>query len=190
MQIAAEIDVRCPKPALNRQHTLQFDDGFRRVRYHGGMTARWPYLALFALLHALPACNKPSHQKPIVVHVFRDLNSPYAHELDHRILEFQSTNPRLPSGSPVAIETINEMNYKSALTSSFDKNVKAEVVVLNSPADVVEVPSLSANLAKSTEICAAVKACPANVPVLVMANLDGDHAAASQIFVEYLGKQK
>jgi hypothetical protein len=155
------------------------------------MTVRWSYFAVMALvLSAFPACNKPAHQKPVVVHLFRDLDSPYAHELDHRILEFQASNPRLPAGNPVVIESINEGNYKSALANNFDKNVKAEVVILNSGTDVVEVPSLTAGLAHATDVCAALKACPANVPVFVMAGVEGDRAAASQIFIEYLGKQK
>ncbi len=155
------------------------------------MISRWPYLALLALLVCAPACKKPVPRQPVVVHLFRDLHSPYAHELDHRILDFQSSNPRLPSGLPVLVETINEYDYKAALKSNFDKNVKADAVILNSPSDVVDVPSLTAGLAHASNICAAVKACPADVPAFVMPDAaTPDPAAAAQIFVDYLAKQK
>jgi hypothetical protein len=154
------------------------------------MSYRWLYLATVALLLAVPACKKPTEHKPVVVHLLRDLYSPYAHELDHRILEFQASNPRLSSGVPVVVQTINELDYKTALKNNFDKNVKVEVIILNSPTDVVGVPTLTAGLSHATDICAAVKACPANVPAFLAAGLADDRAAASQLFVDYLGKQK
>jgi len=54
-------------------------------------------------------------QQPVVVHLFRDLYSPYAHEIDHRILEFQSSDPRLPSGAPIVVQTYKDIEYKTAL---------------------------------------------------------------------------
>lgn len=165
-------------------------DVFARLQYHVGMIHRWPYLAVLALLGCAPACNKPVARQPVVVHLFRDLHSPYAHELDHRLLEFQSSNLRLPSGTPVVVETINELDYKAALKSDFEKNVRVEVVILNSPSDVVEVPVLTASLAQASDICAAVKACPVNVPAFVAPDVTGDRAAAAQIFVDYLARQK
>jgi hypothetical protein len=145
---------------------------------------------VIASLAVAPACKKPVPQKPVVVHLFRDLHSPYAHELDHRILDFQASNPRLPSGTPVVVESINEIEYTIALKNNFDKNVKVEVVILNSPADVTDIPTLTAGLAHATDICAAVKACPAVVPALITANPAGDQATAAQVFVDYLAKQK
>lgn len=154
------------------------------------MTYRWPYLAAVALLLAGSACKRPTPQQPVVVHVFRDLNSPYAHQLDHRILDFQATNPRLPSGAPVVIQSINEFDYKGALSNNFAKNVKAEVVILNAATDVADVPALNAQLAQAMDICGAVRACPANVPAFATADATGDRAAGAQIFVTYLGQQK
>ncbi len=154
------------------------------------MISRWPYLALLALLMCAPACKKPVPRQPVVVHLFRDLHSPYAHELDHRLLDFQSSNPRLPSGVPVLVETMNEFDYAAALKNNFDKNVKADAVILNSPTDAVDVSSLTAGLAHASNICAAVKACPADVPAFVMADAAADPAAAARIFVDFLAKQK
>ncbi len=160
------------------------------LQYHVRMIPRWPLLAVLALLVCAPACKKPASHQPVVVHLFRDLHSPYAHDVDHRILDFQSSNPRLPSGVPVLVETINELDYNSALKTNFDKNVKAEAVILNSPSDVVDVPGMITGLAHASNICAAVKACPAYVPAFVMPDARPQQAAAAQIFIDYLAKQK
>jgi hypothetical protein len=154
------------------------------------MSQRWPYLAVVLIVLFAAACQKPKTQPPVVVHIFRDLYSPYAHELDHRILEFQSSNPRLPSGAPIVVQTINEVEYKAALKGNFDKNVRVETVILNSSSDVGENPALLADLAHSVNICAAVKACPAVVPAFALSNSTGDPAAAAQVFLNYLGQAK
>jgi hypothetical protein len=133
-------------------------------------------------------CKKPTNQQPVVVHLFRDLYSPYAHELDHRILEFQATNPRLPSGAPIVIQTLSEYDYKTALKGDFDKNIRVEAVILNSPADAAENPGLVADLAHAVDICASVKACPANVPAFVSSNAIAERADAAQIFLTALAK--
>jgi hypothetical protein len=160
------------------------------LQYHVQMISRWPLLAVVALLVCVPACKKPAPRQPVVVHLFRDLHSPYAHELDHRILEFQSSIPRLPSGVPVLVETINEFDYAAALKNNFDKNVKAEAVILNGPSDALDVPGMTTGLAHASNICAAVKACPAFVPAFVMPDARPPTAAAAQIFIDYLAKQK
>ena len=155
-----------------------------------GMSPRWLCVAIVPLLLFAAACKKPALQKPVVVHVFRDLYSPYAHEVDHRILDFQSSNPRLPSGAPVVVESINEVDYKTALKGNFDKEVKVEAIILNSPSDAGDNPSLVSQLGHAANICAAVKACPAVVPAFILASAKGDQAAAAQVFVDFLSKVK
>ena len=137
-----------------------------------------------------PACKKPKPQPPVVVHIFRDLYSPYAHELDHRILEFQSTNPRMPSGAPIVVESIHEVEYAAALKGNFNKEVRVEAVILNSGSDIGDNPALAADLSHSVNICAAVKACPAVVPAFVMASSAGNQAAAAQVFLNFLTQAK
>jgi hypothetical protein len=154
------------------------------------MSLRWLFAFAVSLLLFASACKKPTQPKPVVVHVFRDLYSPYAHEVDHRILDFQSSNPRLPSGAPVVVESINEVDYKAALKGNFDKEVKVEAVILNSPADAGDNPTLVAQLKNSSNICAAVKACPAVVPAIILPGSKGDQAAAAQVFVDFLSKAK
>jgi hypothetical protein len=154
------------------------------------MCQRWPFLAVLALLLFLPGCKKPVPQQPVVVHLFRDLYSPYAHELDHRILEFEVTNPRVASGAPIVVKTYSEMDYKTALKSRFDKDIKVEVVILDSPTDAADNAALAANLSHAVDVCAAVKACPADVPAFVASSATGENAEAAQVFVQALAKAK
>jgi hypothetical protein len=96
----------------------------------------------------------------------------------------------MPSGAPVVVESINEVDYKTALQGNFDKEVKVEAVILNSPADAGDNATLVAQLPHSANICAAVKACPAVVPAIILPTATGDRAVAAQIFVDYLAKKK
>ena len=155
------------------------------------MCQRWPYLiVVFALLLTIGSCKKPQPLEPVVVHLFRDLYSPYAHEIDHRILEFQSSNPRMPSGAPIVVKTYDDMDYKTALKSRFDKDLRVEAVILNDAADAADNPAIQANLSHAIDICAAVKACPTNVPAFVPSSATGDSAAAAQQFVQSLAQHK
>ena len=151
----------------------------------------WPYLVVaFALVGLTVGCKKPPIQQPVVVHLFRDLYSPYAHEIDHRILEFQSANPRLPSGAPIVVKTYNDMDYKTALKSRFDKDLRVEAVILNDAADAADNPAIVANLSHAVNVCAAVKACPTSVPAFVPSSATGDSAAAAQQFLQALVQHK
>jgi hypothetical protein len=154
------------------------------------MSHRWPILAVVSLLLVVPACKKPTVSKPIVVHLFRDLYSPYGVEVDHRILNFQSSNPRLPSGAPIVVQTVHDIDYKTALKGNFNKDVKVEAVILNSSSDVGENPDLAADVSHAINICGAVKACPAVVPAFILPTATGDQAAAAQVFLNYLAQAK
>jgi len=169
---------------------MYIDDGFPRLAYHGGMSHRWPYRAVVSCLLLASGCKKPPVQQPVVVHLFRDLYSPYAHELDHRILEFQLSNPRLPSGAAIVVQTFDGLEYKAALSGNFERDVRPEAVILNSTADAAQNPFVSANMAHAIDICAAVRACPANVPAFVPSTATGESAAAAQIFLQALAQHK
>src|SRR6516225_10628854 len=108
------------------------------------MCQRWLYLVVAFALVLTVGCKKPPIKEPVVVHLFRDLYSPYAHEIDHRILEFQSSNPRLPSGAPIVVKTYDDMDYKTALKSRFDKDIRVEAVILDDPADAAGNPAIQA----------------------------------------------
>jgi hypothetical protein len=154
------------------------------------MTIRWRSLlvALTAICACTLACTSRPKTGPVTVRIFRDLNSPYAQELDHRILEFQGTNPRLSNGAAVQVGSLNIADYRSAVANMDDPMV--EIVILNSPEDAASFPALQAELPHAVNICAAVHACPANVPALVPSKLTGERAEAANKFVQFLAAQK
>jgi hypothetical protein len=153
------------------------------------MSQRWLYVVVASLLLGL-GCHPQPKQQPVVVHVFRDLHSPYAFELDHRILEFQASNPRLASGAPVVIKTFDDMDYDTALKAHFDKDLRVEVVILNEAADANNNPAIAANMAHAVNICAAAKACPTNVPAFVPSSATGAQAEGGEVFLKALLQHK
>jgi hypothetical protein len=154
------------------------------------MGQRWRYLAVGVSLLLGLGCHPQPKPQPVVIHVFRDLHSPYAFELDHRILEFQATNPRLPSGAPIVIKTFDDMDYTDALKGHFDRDLRVEVVILNTATDAAQNPAVAANLAHAVDICAAAKACPTNVPAFVPSSATGASAEGAQIFLKALSQHK
>ena len=80
------------------------------------------------------------------------------------------------------------MDYTTALKSHFDKELRVDVVILNNSTDAADNPAMAANLAHAVDICAAVKACPANVPAFVASSATGQSAEAAQVFVQALAQ--
>jgi len=154
------------------------------------MTKLWccGLLSLAAACALMPGCNSKPRTAPITVRIFRDMNSPYAQELDHRILEFQGTNPRLSNGAAIQVGSLNIADYRSAVSNLDDPSV--EIVILNSPEDAASFPALQVELPHAVNVCAAVRACPAVVPALVPSKLTGERAEAANKFVQYLAAQK
>jgi hypothetical protein len=154
------------------------------------MTKSWRATAavIVAVVAWIPACKTRPKPATVTVRIFRDLNSPYAQQLDHRILEFQGTNPRLANGAAVQVGSLNIADYKSAVSNMDDPSV--EIVILNTPQDAVNFPALQPELPHAVNVCAAVQACPADVPALVPSRLSGDRAEAANKFVQFLAAQK
>lgn len=155
------------------------------------MCRPWPLLALIVLSSAalvIPGCQPKQKPQPVIVRIFRDLNSPYARELDHRILEFQASNPRLANGGAIQVESFQSSDYQRAAKNLDEPEV--EVFVLNSPDDVKAFPALQAELGHAVNVCAAFKACPQNVPAFVPAKVSGERAEAANKFVAFLASKQ
>jgi hypothetical protein len=149
---------------------------------------RWAPGILAAVCVSL-ACNSRPNTSTVTVRIFRDLNSPYAQQLDHRILEFQGSNPRLPNGAAVQVHSVSISDDKNALSNMDDPGV--EIVILNSREDAAaRLPSLQPELTHAVNICAAVHACPADVPAFVPSKLKPERAQAANQFVQFLVQQK
>ena len=158
------------------------------MRYDVVMSSRLRFTsAILAILvfTGLSGCKPKPKTTPEVVRVARNLTSPYGSEMDRRIVEYQLSNPRLPSGKPIVIQTV-EGDYNDLLQHHLSN---ADVVILDAPADADLNPTLQADMAHAVNICSAVKACPAEVPALIPSSTSPDHREAAQKFLDALQKQ-
>jgi len=141
-----------------------------------------------ALCVFLSGCKPPKRTELVEVRIFHNLPFPYDSELDHRILDFQATNPRLADGTPIEVGNLTLADLRSAVKDVNDPAV--EIVVLNSPADASNFPALQGELAHAINVCAAVGECPADVPAFVPSKLQGERAEAANKFVQFLATAK
>jgi hypothetical protein len=149
------------------------------------MALRWSFLAVIAASCTLfPGCKVRSKAQPVTVRIFRDLSSPYASALDHRILDFAATNPRLSNGVAVQVGSLAIGDLQSALNHLDEEPV--DIVILDSPADAANYPALQGEMSHAVNVCGAMEACPADVPALVPSKLQGERAEAANKFVQYL----
>ena len=149
------------------------------------MELRWLLLAvLTASCALLPGCKPRTKVQPVIVRIFHDISSPYATAMDHRILDFEATNPRLSNGAAVQVGSLGMSDLQSALNHPDDPAV--DVVVLDSPTQAVDYPALQAEMSHAVNVCAAMEACPAEVPAVVPSKLQGDRAEAANKFVQFL----
>ena len=148
---------------------------------------RFRAAALLLICALLGGCTYKSKPSTVVVHVLRDLRSPYGSELDRRILDFQGSNPRLPSGQAMIIES-ETGDYKEMLAKQGSGSEGVDVIILNSPDDAQANPALQLALPQAANICAGLKACPANLPAIIPQQVSGAKRQAAQMFVDFLQK--
>ena len=140
------------------------------------------------LLIMLSAGCKPKPKSPtVVVRLGRDLRSVYGNELDRRILEFQGSNPRLPSGQAIVISS-DSGDYKDMLSKQTSNSEGADVLILDAPEDAQASSALQLALPQAANVCAGLKACPANVPAIIPPQVTGSERQAAQVFVDFLQK--
>jgi len=157
--------------------------------YDVPMTRRFGVALAILLIPALillGGCKlKP---RPIIVSVMSNLASPYGHELDHRIIEFQTSNPHTRSGRPIVIRPVEIGDYKDLLTKHIGNDITVQMVILDAPEDAALNPHIQADMARAVNVCAALRACPANVPALIPSGTEGEQLEAAQIFEQALEK--
>jgi hypothetical protein len=122
-----------------------------------------------------------------VVHLLRNLSSPYGTELDHRLLDFQGTDPQLKSGAPIMVES-STGDYKQMLEKQTSSNQDIDLIVLDSADDAKNSPAIMSAMGSSVNVCAGLKACPTNVPAIIPSQVGGDDREAAQDFVNFLQK--
>jgi hypothetical protein len=133
-------------------------------------------------------CKMKPRPKPVIVSVLTNLASPYGHELDHRIIEFQTSNPRTRSGRPIVIRPVEIGDYKDMLTKHIGNDIKVQMVILDAPEDADLNPHIQADMARAVDVCAALRACPAKVPALIPSGTEGEELEAAQLFEQALEK--
>ena len=143
-------------------------------------------LLVIVVFSGLIGCKPKTKKTTEILRVARNLSSPYGSEMDRRIVEFQISNPRLPSGKAIVVETVAS-DYHDLLKNHLGS---ADVVILDAPADADENPALQADMANAVNICSAVKACPAEVPAVIPSSDSPDRKQAAQQFLDALQKSQ
>lgn len=152
------------------------------------MALRWSSLAVIAAICTLlPGCKSRPKVQPVTVRIYHDLSSPYGPALDHRILDFQATNPRLSNGAIVEVGNVGMTNLQTALNHLDDPAV--DIVILDSPTQAIDYPALQSEMSHAVNVCAALEACPAETPAVVPSKVQGDRAEAANKFVQYLASR-
>lgn len=142
---------------------------------------------LLLLSVLLLGCKERRKSNTVVVHLLRNLNSPYGSELDRRILDFQGSNPRLSSGQPITVES-ETGDYKQLLDKQTTSNDDIDLIVLDSAADANSNTVISSALGSAVNVCAGLKACPTVVPSIIPSQINGDNRDAAQQFQGFLQK--
>jgi hypothetical protein len=142
-------------------------------------------LVLLSIL--LLGCKSRRKSNTVVVHLLRNLNSPYGSELDRRILDFQGSNPRLSSGQAITVES-ETGDYKQLLEKQTATNDDIDLIVMDSAADANGNPVLASAVGSAVNVCAGLKACPTVVPAIIPAQITGENRDAAQQFQSFLQK--
>jgi hypothetical protein len=144
-------------------------------------------LSLLLLAPLLIGCKPRRKSQTVVVHLLRNLSSPYGSELDRRILDFQGTIPRLKSGQQILVES-ETGDYKQLLEKQSDSNQDVDLIVMDSADDAKSNSVLMAQLNSAVNVCAGLKACPTVTPSIIPSQIGGDDREAAQTFQSFLQK--
>lgn len=144
-------------------------------------------VSLLLLMPFLIGCKPRRKSSTVVVHLLRNLSSPYGTDLDHRILDFQSTEPRLSSGQSITVQS-ETGDYKQMLEKQTTSNQDVDLIVLDSSDDATGNPALMSALSSAVNVCAGLKACPKNVMAIIPSQIGGEDRDAAQAFVNFLQK--
>ena len=146
-----------------------------------------PALLLLVVITLSSGCQRRQKSTSVTVHLLRDLRSVYGSELDRRILDFEGSNPRVQSGQHIVIAS-ETGDYKDMLQRQNSSTENIDLIILNAPDDASASTALQAALPQAANVCAGLKACPANVPAIIPSQISGNDREAAQKFVEFLQK--
>jgi len=125
------------------------------------------------------ACNRSKQESPIVVHVLRDANGSSATRINHALLVFNGTR-FTRTGHPITIATLERRDYPDTVKVFADQC--CDLIVLDSPGDVLLDPKLRPELAQARNLCSGRQVYPAFVPSWII----GEQREAAQMFLDFL----
>ena len=79
-------------------------------------------------------------------------------------------------------------DYKDMLQRQTADTENIDLIILNSAEDASSNMTLQAALPQATNICAGVKACPADIPAIIPQQVSGKEREAAQKFLNFLQK--
>ena len=135
-------------------------------------------IATLVLLGLLTSCKKSSTPAPVVVHVLRDAS--FAGDLFRFEVQFGLTNPRLPSGRAVKVETTDDIPFMDIL-----KRLKAyspDVLILNSLANIPNDLAVRDQLGRSELVCGMH-------PAFIPASVSGEKREAAGMYLRFLASR-
>ncbi len=86
------------------------------------------------------------------------------------------------------VQTVEIGDYKDMLEKHVGRDTTVEMIILDAPDDAAMSPIVQAEMPHAVNICAAVRACPAEVPALIPAATQGEELEAAQKFQAFLLK--
>jgi hypothetical protein len=171
-------------------HTCRTLVEYRASSYDVGMAQRLrfaPAILLLLPVTLFSGCKPKAKATPVTVHLLRNLNSLYGSELDRRLLDFQGSNPRLKSGQPIVIQS-DTGDYAAMLQKQTGSNEDVDLIILDSPDDAKSNAALQVAAVNGVNVCAGLKACPANIVAIIPPQVTGAPREGAQAFVDLLQK--
>jgi hypothetical protein len=86
------------------------------------------------------------------------------------------------------VQTVEIGDYKDMLEKHIGHDTTVEMIILDTPDDAAMSPVVQADMSRAVNICAALKACPADVPSLIPSGTQGEQLEGAQKFQEFLQK--
>ena len=141
-----------------------------KIEYDVPMTRRFGVALAILLIPALAPPGRSQAEAQAQAYcgsVMTNLASPYGHELDHRMIEFQTSNPHTSSGRPMRDPASGEWGLQGHVDQAHRPRHHRPDRHLDAPEDADLNPNLQADMGRAVNVCAALRACPANVPALI-----------------------
>lgn len=114
----------------------------------------------------LPSCHHSPLADAVIVRVYRDRNSDFSRELDHKLYNFTNQLHRISSGKRILVATVEPFDYKKELGGKV-AIIKPQIVILDAPGDANLIEGINFDLQRAKSVCESDRDCPAFIPAWV-----------------------